>query len=171
MPPYATRTMRPSAISLESYASEADTPTKLRAFAPIAASTPWGYGRSRFGSKRPCRRPSARQYGPRLRLLHTWLHRRRDTPWRVDRGGTPHTDALRAATHHPASHDASSSTSFHFSRTTALHTGLEATADLRSFDTPYASLARSCSYRDLSLALDASSATAPRASISRWGAP
>ena len=26
------------------------------------------------------------------------------------------------------------STSFHFSRTTALHTGLEATADLRSFD-------------------------------------
>ena len=48
------------------------------------------------------------------------------------------------------------STAFHFSQATTLSTGLSATADLRSYDTPYASLQRSCSYRDLSMALDAS---------------
>ena len=63
------------------------------------------------------------------------------------------------------------STSFHFSRTTALHTGLAATADLRSFDTPYASLARSCSYRDLSLALDASFSYRPEGFYLSAGTP
>ena len=63
------------------------------------------------------------------------------------------------------------STSFHFSRTTALHTGLEATADLRSFGTPYASLARSCSYRDLSLALDASFSYRPEGFYLSVGSP
>ena len=47
------------------------------------------------------------------------------------------------------------STIFHFGRTLSLSTGLSATADLRSYDTPRASLSSASTYRDLALGLDA----------------
>ena len=47
------------------------------------------------------------------------------------------------------------STTFHLGRTMSLSTGLSATADLRSYDTPRASLSSASTYRDLALGLDA----------------
>ena len=47
------------------------------------------------------------------------------------------------------------SSTFHLGRSTSLSTGLSATADLRSYDTPRASLSSSSTYRDLALGLDA----------------
>ncbi|WP_298525191.1 hypothetical protein [uncultured Porphyromonas sp.] len=60
---------------------------------------------------------------------------------------------------------------FHFGRTLSLSTGLSATADLRSYDTPQASLSRSSGYRDLALGLDASFTYRPEGFYLSAGVP